>query len=180
MTYKRLLLATCMLLLLGSGTALAHGELGKTIPEADSKLNKAPDHLIINFTEPPTKNSVVKVKDGCGDEITDSVSISDNVAHVFTDEGRPGKWKVSYEVVSAADGHKTDGGYGFTVTGKKDCSPEEPKNNDGENGNGGSGPGPQANDGGDGDDGSSFPVVPVVIGRVGVIALALVARRLAG
>ena len=181
MSFKKILAVAYVFLALGSAAASAHGDLGSTTPAADSKLNKAPDHLIINFTEPPTKNSVVKVKDGCGDEITDSVSFSDRVAHVFTDEGQPGKWKVSYEVVSAADGHKSDGGYGFTITGEKDCSPgeKEPKNNDSNNG-GGSGPGPQANDGGGGDDGSSFPVVPVVIGGAGVIALALVARRLAG
>ena len=176
MVPRRILPVAFVLLVLGSGAASAHGDLGSTTPAAGSKLGKPPDHLIINFTEPPTKNSVVKVKDGCGNSITDSVSFSDKVAHVFTDEGQPGKWKVSYEVVSAADGHKSDGGYGFIVTGKKDCSAEEePKNEEG-----GSGPGPQAKDGNGRDDDGSFPAIPVAIGGAGVIALALVARRLAG
>ena len=180
MVLKRILPVAFVLLMLGPGAASAHGDLGTTIPAAGSRLGKPPDHLIINFTEPPTKNSVVKVKDGCANNITDSVSFSDKVAHVFTDEGQPGKWKVSYEVVSAADGHKSDGGYGFTVSGKKDCPPEEEPTNEDKNGGNGSGPGTQAKDGNGGDDEGSFPVIPVVIGGAGVIALALVARRLAG
>lgn len=181
MFVKRVFLTALLVVALGQTTALAHGDLGDTIPEADDELGKPPSHLIINFTEPPTKNSVIVVKDGCGDEITDSVSFSDGTAHVFTDKGEPGDWEVSYEVVSAQDGHKTDGSYGFKILGKKDCSTEE-KPSPGGNG-GGSGQGPQANDGGGGTGGgddSSFPVVPVVLGGAGVIALALVARRLAG
>ena len=183
MFVKRMLLAALLIVALGPTMALAHGDMGETIPSADTEVKKPPSHLIINFTEPPTKNSVVRVKDGCGDEISDSVDFSDTVAHVFTDEGEPGDWKVSYEVVSAKDGHKTDGGYGFKVLGKKDCSPDggfDPGGGVGEDAS----PGPQANDdggsGGTGNDESSFPVVPVAIGGVGVIALALVARRLAG
>ena len=179
---KRMFAAALLLFALGQTPTLAHGDLGETIPSADTELKKPPSHLIINFTEPPTKNSVVRVKDGCGDEITDSVDFTGGVAHVFTDEGQPGAWKVSYEVVSAQDGHKTDGGYGFKVLGKKDCSIPEEKPDPGGNGEG-SGEGPQANEGGgsgDPDDESSFPVIPVVIGGVGVMALALVARRLAG
>ncbi|HYN37087.1 MAG TPA: copper resistance CopC family protein [Actinomycetota bacterium] len=173
MFVKRMVLAALLIVALGQTTALAHGDLASAIPEPDTELGKPPSHIIINFTEPPTKNSVVKVKDGCGVEITDSVDFSDGTAHVFTDKGEPGDWKVSYEVVSAQDGHKTEGSYGFKILGKKDCST-----------GGGIGDDlPKANDGGGSgnlDDGSSFPVVPVVLGGAGVIALALVARRLAG
>ncbi|MDQ4142793.1 MAG: copper resistance protein CopC [Actinomycetota bacterium] len=161
-------------------TALAHGDLQSTIPEAGSKSKKPLDHIIINFTEPPTNNSVVRVKDGCDRQIVEELDFEDKAAHVYLSKGQPGKWRVSYDVVSAVDGHKSDGSYSLTVAGKADCSQKS-------NGNGGradpadeaTGPGPQAGGGG-GEDESSFPVVPVALGSVGVIALALLARRLSG
>ena len=182
MRMRKLIPLVLMALALWPAAASAHGDISSSIPKADESLKKAPDHLIINFTEPPAKSSVVQVKDGCGTQIADSVDFEDLVAHVFTEDGQPGKWKVSYKVLSTADGHKSSGSYGFTVEGKKDCTAG---GNSGGNGNGGNGTGggtggsnPQA--GGNGDDEGSFPVVPVAIGSVGVIGLALVARRLAG
>lgn len=183
MSMRKLIPLAMMALALWPAAAFAHGDISSSIPKADETLKKAPDHLIINFTEPPAKSSVVLVKDGCGTQIADSVDFEDRVAHVFTEDGQPGKWKISYKVLSTADGHKSSGSYGFTVDGKKDCTADD---NSGGNGNGGTGAGggtgggtnPQA--GGNGGDEGSFPVVPVAIGSVGVIGLALVARRLAG
>ena len=180
MRMRKMIPLVLMALALWPAVAFAHGDISSSIPKADESLKKAPDHLIINFTEPPAKSSVVQVKDGCGTQIADSVDFEDLVAHVFTEDGQPGKWKVSYKVLSTQDGHKSSGSYGFTVKGKKDCTPDD---NSGGNGNGGNGAAggtnPQAGGNG-GDDEGSFPVVPVAIGSVGVIGLALVARRLAG
>lgn len=174
--------AAVLLMALGNSLAYAHGDLNTTIPAADSKLKKAPEHLIINFTEPPTKDSVVTVRDGCKFNIIEEVDFEDRVGHVYVVDGQPGKWKVSYDIISAADGHRTDGSYGFEVAGKAVCSPLKDlpslKKTDH-----GQAPGPRAGDRGDdkGDkDDGSFPVVPIALGSAAVIALALVARRVAG
>lgn len=183
--FRALFVLALLLVALVPGIARAHGDLESTIPEAGSKVDKAPDHIIINFTEPPTRASVVEVRDGCKDDIIDEAYFEERVAHVFLTDGEPGKWKVSYRVVSAADGHKTEGSYALTVAGKSDCSNEAPDD-------GGNGKDAGNDNGGDGDAGtasgprgpagneSSFPLVPVALGTVGVIALALVARRLSG
>jgi len=175
---RKATLLVLLLVIAWSPVARAHGDLVSTIPKQDSKLKKPPDHLIINFTEPPAKGSVVTVRDGCRDDVVDELDFEERVGHVFLSEGRPGDWKVSYKVISAADGHKTAGSYSLTVAGKADCSEKPPKDEPPKDN--GSGEGPQATgDGGD-DDESSFPVVPVALGSLGVIALALVARRLSG
>ncbi len=179
---RRALLASTAagaLFCLWAAPAFAHGDLHGTVPEKGSTLARAPDHLIINFTEPPAEQSVVSVTDGCSDEVIDELEFDGKAAHVFLSKGQPGKWKVSYKVVSAVDGHRTNGSYALKVTGKRECSgtggaPDGPDKD-------GSGPGPQAGEDGDPDEEeSSFPVVPVALGSLGLVALALVARRLSG
>lgn len=169
------------------GHAWAHGEIDSAIPEPESSVGRPPNHLIINFTEAPTKDAVFKVVDGCGNELIDETktTVEDRVGHLYLDKGgQPGEWKVSYKIVSAVDGHPSKGSYTLDVQGKKDCSAPEPSEDGGGNG-GGAGGGDQA--AGDGeptsdteDEGSSFPIVPVALGTVAVIAVAFLARRAAG
>ncbi len=174
------------LVVFGAGPAVAHGELESTIPDRNSVLKGPPDHIIINFTEPPAKPSVVVVRDGCNDSIIDEVAFEDRTAHVFLTDGEPGDWKVSYQVVSAADGHRTRGSYSLTVRGKADCSDEPDNGGGGANGGGGGGGGGDGTaagpdgGGGTGSDEGSFPVVPIALGSAVVIGLAFVARRLSG
>jgi methionine-rich copper-binding protein CopC len=166
-----------------SSTALGHGEIDSAIPEPESTAGRPPNHLIINFTEAPTKDAVFKVLDGCGTNLIDVAEIEDGTGHVFlTKGGEPGEWKVSYKIVSAVDGHPTKGSYGLTVKGKKDCSEAgDPGGGDPQgNAGGGNGGGAAGAPPGDGDDGGSFPVIPVALGTVGVVALAFIARRAAG
>ena len=173
-----------LLVALVAAPAFGHGELESTIPEENSTLKRPTDHIIINFTEPPAKPSVVAVRDGCNDDIIDEVEFEDRVAHVFLTKGEPGRWKVSYQVVSAADGHRTKGSYSLNVKGKADCSPGSGDGGgDGAGDGGGDGDGTAAGPGGPGgtsEDESSFPIVPIALGSAVVIALALVARRLSG
>lgn len=168
---------------LAAAPAYSHGDVGSTIPEAGSTLKGPPDHLIINFTEPPAKPSVVVVHDGCNDNIIDEVEFEDRVAHVYLTDGQPGTWKVSYQVVSAADGHRTKGSYALKVQGKADCSDKPENGGGGGNGNDagdeGTAAGPRGGGGTDADE-SPFPMVPVALGSAAVIVLALVARRLSG
>jgi methionine-rich copper-binding protein CopC len=159
------------------GKAFAHGDIESTIPEAGSKLGKAPNHLIINFTEAPTKDAVFKVLDGCGRDVIDQAAVQGGTGHIFLGSGaEPGKWKVSYKVVSAVDGHPSKGSYGLTVKGKRDCGGAGGGNGAGGAGNAAGDGAPPSDDG----DGGSFPVVPVALGTVGLVALAFLARRAAG
>src|SRR3712207_221667 len=80
------LYAAALLLFLWASPVAAHGDLQNTIPEKGSSLKKPPNHLIINFTEAPAKQSVVSVTDGCKDEVVDELQFDDNVAHIFLSE----------------------------------------------------------------------------------------------
>ena len=159
--------------------AHAHGDLGTTIPARNSTVNEPPTHLVVNFTEPPTKDAVVTIRDGCGRSLAVRVDVEDRVAHLYTKGGLPGEWRVTYDVISAVDGHRTSGGYSFKVAGKRDCTPDKKF---GDLGKGpGEGPGPVAGDEGDDPPGeeSGIPVLPIVVGSVAVVALAIVVRRMA-
>ncbi len=176
---KVALVVGILLVILAPTGAHAHGDLEGTIPKPGSKLEKPPDHLIINFTEAPTKQSVVTVRDGCRNDVVEDVAFEDRTAHVFLDAAEPGRWNIEYEVISSSDGHKTDGSYELQVKGKRVCAVRTPPGGTGE----GKGRGPEARgdiDEDEGDDEGSFPVVPVALGTGGVVALALVIRRLSG
>jgi copper resistance protein C len=153
--------------------AAGHGEIESTFPKAGSTLERAPDHVLINFTEAPTPDGVVEVKDGCGVNVISQALFDDRVVHIFLRDAQPGKWSVSYRVVSAVDGHETSGGYGFTVAGNQDCSSEGGGRSGSKQDRGGGGP---AAGGSSDDDGGSFPVVPVALGSFAIVGIALAAR----
>ena len=173
MKIERLLLVVVALSLGFSGTAAAHGDVVSAIPPVDAKLGRPPPHIIINFSEPPTKNGVVKVVDGCKNNIVRSFAFEGKVAHVFLKRGEPGDWRVSYDIVSDADGHRTDGGYSLAVKGRPLCSRGGPEATDDE----GAEPAPQAGSGGAVEEDPSLPVIPIVLGSAAVIVLAVLARR---
>ncbi len=160
---------------LAPAAARAHGDLSATVPEKGSTLRKPIKHLAITFTQAPTTDAVIRVTDGCRRNVVDRVDLEDRVAHVYLRAPQPGKWSVSYRVVSSVDGHESHDRYALTVKGKADCSSEG-----GDAGDGGNDSGPDAA-GDEGpvteDDGSSFPVVPVALGTVAVLGLAFVVRR---
>ena len=106
--------------------AWAHGDIERLRPEPEQVKAKAPDHVMLTFTEAPTKDARVAVNDGCGREMTREKYVQGKTLHVFLNKGQPGEWNVSYNVISAVDGHKTNGEYSFTVTGEPDCSEPEP------------------------------------------------------
>lgn len=162
------------LLILSTTPALAHGDLAATVPPKGSTLPKPVGHIAITFSQAPTKDAVVKVVDGCDRNVVKRVDLQDRVAHVYLSDPQPGKWQVSYNIISSVDGHPSRNGYNLTVKGKPDCS--DPKPNDGKNG-AGDGPNAAGPDPEPEDDGSSFPVVPVALGTVAVLGLAFAVRR---
>lgn len=127
--------------------------------------------MSIQFTEAPTADNRFEVIDGCGDDVLAQVGGEGTNAELAVSGGRPGKWRVTYNVISSEDGHNSRGAFGFTVAGKRDCSDPEPAATDSPEI--GSPPPPIAHDDADP---ASFPVLPVLIGGGAIVALAAAVR----
>lgn len=97
--------------------------------------------------------------------------------HVFLNDGQPGEWTVSYAVVSAVDGHKTNGKYSFTVDGEPECAEPEPAVSETvvePPGDADAAADPDATP--TSDDGGGIPTAVVAIGVVALIGIALLVR----
>jgi methionine-rich copper-binding protein CopC len=164
--------AVLLLLLLFPSAAFGHGEIEKTVPEQGERLSAPPDEVTITLTEAPSQGAVLRVLDGCKDNLVDEALITERDLHSPIATGQPGKWTVAYRAVSAEDGHLTKGRYTFTVAGKKDCSAGN--DNDDDDAEIGPGTSPIVPD--DSDEGGGFPVVPVAIGGALVVAAAVAIR----
>ena len=108
------------------GIAAAHGDLQATSPEDGSKVGRPPGQITVTLTEPPTQGAEARATDGCKRKVPGAVSVDGDDIVLSLDGGEPGRWKVAYQAVSAEDGHQTRGSFAFTVSGKKDCSRDEP------------------------------------------------------
>lgn len=157
-----------------AGPAAAHGDIQATDPEELARVRRAPGSVAITFTEAPTAQAVLNVRDGCRRDVTQGIEVTDATATARVAVGQPGRWRVSYRVISALDGHETKGFYTFTVAGRKDCTPDEPPATGTPDGGG-----TRAVETPNGDDvtGSSPPVVPIAFGALAVIVLAFIVRR---
>lgn len=153
----------------------AHGDIQASDPAPRSTVRRAPRSVAITFTEAPTAQAVLEVTDGCRRDVGQGVDVADATATVRVATGQPGRWRVSYRVISSLDGHETQGGYAFTVAGTKDCTPDRGPTDD---------PGgeptraaPRADDRNDEPDGSGAPLIPIALGAAGLIVVALIVRR---
>lgn len=173
MRVRRVLLACFAGLAVLPGPALAHAEKARMSPEEGSRLGRAPKEVTISFTEPLTADAQVVVVDGCGQQVQTAVQVSNRAAVAAIAAGaQPGRWRVSWRVISAVDGHATSGQARFAVTGERDCSPVSPP------------PGPSAPEPGQtgaapappGADGGGFPLLPVTLGGAGIVVVALLLR----
>jgi methionine-rich copper-binding protein CopC len=174
-TGSRVVIAAFVLFVAFASTAAAHGGLQQSDPEDGARLGEAPRRVTMTFSEVPAGESVLKVVDGCKRDVVASTSVAGNDLVGAIGDAQPGRWKATYRVISAEDGHLTKGALRFTVDGAKDCNPdddgdarstEEPEDPGGDTG---SPPG--------GEDGDSFPVVPVAVGAAGLLIVGLVVRR---
>jgi copper resistance protein C len=109
------------------GISFAHGDLQGTNPEDGSKIGSPPKEVTISLTEAPTRGAEARASDGCKRRVPAAVSVDGNDIVMALEGGEPGKWKVSYQAVSAVDGHRTRGEIAFSVGGEKDCSRNEPE-----------------------------------------------------
>lgn len=141
-------IAACTILvwLAVAGPAAAHGTLRTTRPEAGSTAPRVPRQIEIDFTEPPTNDPTIGIKDGCRRPVAlDVTRTPEGMVNVAVDKtAQPGKFTVTYRIVSATDGHPSRGSYSFTVSGKKDCSQDKPKKTEPPGASSGDGGGEQA------------------------------------
>lgn len=159
------LVATC-------GPAFGHGDLQSTKPERGSTAQRAPKTVRITFTEAPTADGRFEVIDGCRDDVVAGIDRRGADVELQVKGGQPGRWTVTYRVISAVDGHATRGNFSFKVRGAKDCGVAEPAPTEGDVAQ----PPPPAEEEPEG----SFPIVPVLVGGglvVGAIVVRLIASR---
>lgn len=151
--------------------AVAHGDVTTSVPAPGARVEQPPAGISISFSEPPTKDARYSVVDGCGEEVFSSVEGKGTDKTLVVSGGSSGRWKVSYGVISATDGHRSSDRFSFTVAGKKECEPETD-------------PSPSIGDAAPpippDDEPASFPVVPVGIGAVivaGAVAIRFLSSR---
>jgi methionine-rich copper-binding protein CopC len=174
---SRCVFAVAACLLAVAGPAWGHGREVKTDPKRNAELPRPPAAVTIELTEAATDDAVVKVADGCNENVAAHIAISEEMLTAHLVQGQPGEYHVDWSVISAVDGHPTKGSFSFSVKGKPDCSSGTAggggnNGGDADDTGGGGAAAPPASD----EDDSSFPVVPVGLGVLGVIAIGLGAR----
>jgi copper transport protein len=116
-----LLVAVAGLWLLATGpAAAAHGSLLSSEPAGGSSLDRAPAAVTLRFSERPDPNlSTVRVLDSGGRVVAGGsarpVAGQPLELRVPTAGLAAGGYTVSWRIVSAVDGHRTDGVFGFGV-----------------------------------------------------------------
>ena len=165
---RQALIALFLAVMLSPTAAWAHGDVTTSAPASGDRVEEPPTEISISFGEPPTKDSTYSVLDGCGDEVLSSVEGKGTEKSLVVSGGSSGRWKVSYNVISATDGHHSKDSYSFRVAGEKECEPET-----NESPSIGDAAPPIPPD----DEPASFPVVPIAIGA-GIVAGAIALRLL--
>lgn len=117
----RIVVLVAVIVCYGAGAALAHGETVKTEPKKDASLAASPSVVSVDLTEPPTEEAQFAVTDGCGRNVAGHVTIEGKKLIAHLEKGQPGRWKASYRIVSAVDGHPSDSSWRFSVDGDADC-----------------------------------------------------------
>ena len=116
-----LVVAVAGLWLLATGpAAAAHGSLLSSEPAGGSSLDRAPAAVTLRFSERPDPNlSTVRVLDSGGRVVAGGparpVAGRPLELRVPTARLAAGGYTVSWRIVSAVDGHRTDGVFGFGV-----------------------------------------------------------------
>ena len=102
--------------------AVAHAELVKSFPVANSTLTKAPRYVQLEFGESITNlksknaNSIVILNSKATKIATSKIVIKKAIARVeFVGTLKPGKYTVKYRIVSA-DGHVLNAQFKFTLS----------------------------------------------------------------
>jgi hypothetical protein len=118
----KVLLITLGLVFGGTQSAVAHAELVKSFPVANSKLTKAPKFVQLEFGEAiitlksNNVNSIVILDSKSQKIATSKIVIKKAIARVdFIGTLKPGQYTVKYRIVSA-DGHVLSAQYKFSTS----------------------------------------------------------------
>ena len=118
----KILLIAVGLVFSGIQSAIAHAEVVKSFPMANSTLTKAPKYVQLEFGESITNltsknaNSIVILDSKATKIATSKIVIKKAIARVeFVGTLKPGKYTVKYRIVSA-DGHVLNAQFKFTLS----------------------------------------------------------------
>jgi methionine-rich copper-binding protein CopC len=118
----KILLIAVGLVFSGTQSAIAHAEVVKSFPLANSTLTKAPKYVQLEFGEAITNlksknaNSIVILDSKATKIATSKIIIKKAIARVdFIGALKPGKYTVKYRIVSA-DGHVLNAQFKFTLS----------------------------------------------------------------
>lgn len=118
----KVLLLAVGLVFSGTQSAIAHAELVKSFPVANSTLTKAPKIVQLEFGEAITNlksknaSSIVILDSKAAKIPTFKIVIKKDIARVeFVGTLKPGKYTVKYRIVSA-DGHVLNAQFKFTLS----------------------------------------------------------------
>ena len=122
MRRAKVLLLAVGLVFSGTQSAVAHAELVKSFPVANSTLTKAPKYVQLEFGEAiitlksKNANSIVVLDSKAKKIETSKIVIKKAIARVeFVGTLKPGKYTVKYRIVSA-DGHVLNAQFKFTLS----------------------------------------------------------------
>jgi methionine-rich copper-binding protein CopC len=102
--------------------ASAHGLLKHATPDRGARVARVPRVVSVTLTQPPLPDGRLIVRDGCGRVVSGDSEVDDDTITAAVRLAQPGKWRVRFDFVSAADGHRYARSYAFTVAGRKDCT----------------------------------------------------------
>lgn len=121
MCYLKILVLVAGIVISGTQSAIAHAELIKSFPVANSILSKAPKYVQLEFGEPlvtlksKNANSIVILTATAKKISTSRISIIKSVARIeIPGNLEPGKFTVKYRMVSA-DGHVLNSQFEFAL-----------------------------------------------------------------
>jgi methionine-rich copper-binding protein CopC len=169
-SWSVIVVAFTLFVLAPAGPAAGHAELESSDPESGANLNSSPKVVTLTFTETPSKDGTLKVKDGCRRNVVESAKVVGRDIRLKIGSAEPGRWKVSFRLISAEDGHVTSGDFLLSVAGERDCSRNDQDPT----------PPPIQGASDDGGDSSSFPWLAMGIGTAALVGLGLILRRVTG
>lgn len=115
---KKLSAAIIMAALCMAGPALAHTDLVKSIPAADS-TGPAPKALVLTFSGkvvPAFTKFALAMRDGKNIALTTAIAPDAKTITCTPKQSfAPGSYKLTWHAASAEDGHRTDGSFSFQI-----------------------------------------------------------------
>ena len=124
------LLALLLFSISNTYSSNAHSSMIEQFPKGNATISDMPLEVKLTFDEELLdlgSGNFVTVKDPNGKEIStgSSVLLSSKISRKLTSSTMPGKYSVSYRVVSA-DGHVVEGTYQFTLRTKSESKSPTP------------------------------------------------------